>query len=170
MDTQAALAFLEAHQPMPDDADLDEALIGKYDDVRRHFLENPDERCIPLFLNSFGSGDGFGVYQLIEDVLAQFPPEKVVPHLAAALQSSRQSVRYWSAQIAEFFPEEELVSPLGRLLKDEEFDVRYAAVTALGQISSVASNMLLSEHRQQEADAEISDLIEEILSENANDE
>ena len=170
MDTPAALAFLEAHQPMPDDADLDEGLIGEYDDVRRHFLQNLDERCIPLFLNSFGSGDGFGVYPLIEDVLAQFPPEKVVPHLAAALQSSHQSVRYWSAQIAAIFPDQELVSPLGRLLIDEEFDVRYAAVTALGQICSVESRIILSEHQQHEAEAEIADLIDDILSENADDE
>ena len=28
-------------------------------------------------LNSFGNGDGLGVYQLIEDVLTQFPPDRV---------------------------------------------------------------------------------------------
>ena len=163
MDTEAALAFLEAHQPMPDDSDLDENLINEYDDVRRHFLEHPDERCIRLFLNSFGWIDGLGVYQLVEDVLAQFPPERVVPHLAAALQSSHQSVRYWSAQIAANFPDEELIGPLRQLLESGDFDTRYAAVTALGQISSDASKTVLNEHRPIETDPEIAELFDEVL-------
>ena len=38
MTTEQALAFLQAHQPMPDDQDLSEALIRTYDEVRQFFM------------------------------------------------------------------------------------------------------------------------------------
>ncbi len=65
MTTDDALDFLRRHQPMPDDEVLTEDLIQQYDEVRQHFIDSPDQRCIPLFLGSFGDGDGFGVYQLV---------------------------------------------------------------------------------------------------------
>ena len=72
MTVEQGLAFLNAYQPMPDDTELSEELVRAYDEVRRFFIEHPDARCIPLFLKSFGAGDGFGVYQLVEDVLRHF--------------------------------------------------------------------------------------------------
>jgi len=70
MTTSEALSFLQAHQPMPDDDVLDAhpEILQKYEEVRKYFVENPDPRCIELFLNSFGGWNGFGVYQLVEDV------------------------------------------------------------------------------------------------------
>lgn len=64
-----AISFLEEHQSMPKDDELKESEIKKYEEVRKYFLDNPDEQCIPLFLNSFGGKDGFGVYQMVEEVL-----------------------------------------------------------------------------------------------------
>ena len=103
MDTETALDFLSRHQPLPSDEDLSEDLIRDYDEVRRHFLENPDKRCIPLLLGSFGKGDGLGVYPLVEDVLAVYAADEVVPHLKVKLESSDPSIRYWCGQIAALF-------------------------------------------------------------------
>ncbi len=69
MNKVEALSFLKAHQPLPDDDLLKEEEIQKYNEVREYFINNPDEDCIPLFLNLFGGKDGLGVYELVEDVI-----------------------------------------------------------------------------------------------------
>lgn len=56
---------------MPNDYDITQELINKYNNVRLYFSANPAEEAIPLFLQSFGEGDGFGVYQLVEDFFVQ---------------------------------------------------------------------------------------------------
>jgi len=48
-----AIEFLKHHQPLPDDNELTKEIIDNYDEVRKFFKSNPDEICIPLFLNSF---------------------------------------------------------------------------------------------------------------------
>jgi len=70
MTTSEALSFLQAHQPMPDDDALNAhpEILQKYEEVRKYFVENPDPRCIELFLNSFGERSGFGIYQLVDEV------------------------------------------------------------------------------------------------------
>ena len=71
IDKEEALKFLEAYQPLPSDSELSKNIniLNIYNEVRKYFLTHYDPRCIPLFLNSFGGRNGFGVYQLIEDVL-----------------------------------------------------------------------------------------------------
>jgi hypothetical protein len=62
MNIDEAITFLKNHQPMPSDVDLDKETINGYDEARKVFLFNRAPECVPLFLNSFGEGDGFGVY------------------------------------------------------------------------------------------------------------
>jgi hypothetical protein len=96
MEKEDALKFLELHQPMPPDEEIDNELIEKYDDVRKYFLGNKDIRCIPLFLNSFGFIDGLGVYQLVEDVITMYEERDVVPSLIKSLSSN-----YYQCKILE---------------------------------------------------------------------
>ncbi len=135
MKIEESLKFLSDLQPLADDSELDQKVIEKYDDVRRFFLQNPDPRCIPLFLNSFGKGDGLGVYQLIEDVLLKYSSIQVIPHLQKSLQHPLPNMRYWSVQIAASFISERLLEELIILL-DDEFDIQYHAVLALSLIHS----------------------------------
>jgi hypothetical protein len=133
MTTNQALEFLSQYQPMPNDDNIDETLIGLYNDVRKYFLTNKDVRCIPLFLNSFGYINGHGVYQLVENVIAQYNQSEVLPYLIKSLQSNYYGVKYWSTQIASRFTSKELVLPISKLLTNEDFDIKYAALTALEQ-------------------------------------
>jgi hypothetical protein len=126
--------FLRQHQPLPDDANLSKEVIRQYDEVIQYFLAHPAPECVPLFLNSFGKGDGFGVYVMVEEVIRQFPTEQVVPHLIEALANPLPGVRYWSAQLAANFSNSELIEPLTRLLQNQDEDIPFAAVTALEQI------------------------------------
>ena len=157
-----AINFLKEHQPLPDDELLDEETVSKYEEVRRYFLNNPSPECIPLFLNSFGMGSGFGVYQLIEDVLLKFSKEQVLRHLIDALESRNIGVIYWSVQVASYYPNDDLVLPLSVLLNNQNADIRYHAVVALSEINSAIAQKMLRDRQHIETDQEIIELINNI--------
>lgn len=163
MNTEEALIFLEQHQPMPSDKNLTEDLINRYDDVRKYFIENRDVRCVPLFLNSFGFIDGFGVYQLIEDIIIQYESKEVVPHLEKALMSDHYSIRYWNAQIASNFTSEELILPLSKLLEEEDFDIKFACLVAIKNNDSLKKNIIVEKYLSSEKNPELLELAHEII-------
>jgi HEAT repeat protein len=167
MDVTKALAFLERHQPLPPDDQLSAELIRNYDEVRKFFIEHPDSRCIPLFLNSFGGESCFGVYQLVEDVFRPFPPEAIVSHLKESLSSVHWPVRYWRAQIAMAFPAPELLEPLEKLLRAGDSDTRVFAACAIGRIceqrNAQAIEVLRSAY-ESETDIEVRKIMGEALS------
>ncbi|MBV9469789.1 MAG: HEAT repeat domain-containing protein [Abitibacteriaceae bacterium] len=164
MDKEEALGFLRQHQPMPDDNDLSQAEIDKYNEVRKYFMSFPDVACVPLFLNSFGKGDCFGVYQLVELVIEQFSRSEVKPHLLDALVSPFRSVRYWSAQIAAGFPDKDLIEPLSKLLQENDPDVPCAAATALSLIEDEKAKEILGQTIITTQDNYLREFIREELS------
>jgi len=165
MNKRDAICFLKAHQPLPPDEDLPEAVIRQYNEVREFFLQNPDEESIPLLLNSFGDGIGHGVYQLVDEVFRKYRKEVVLPHLLPALESEHRGVRWWCAQIAVDFPHPDLMAPLANLLEQlDDFDMRFAAVSALEEIEDPRATAVLREALDREPEEEIRELIEGILS------
>lgn len=130
-----ALSFLKEHQPMPNDDKLKENEIRKYEEVRDYFINNPDEQCVPLFLNSFGGKDGLGVYQMVEDVISMYDSEIVLPHILKAFDSEYEGVKYWGIQISSNFPSECLFNPLVNLLKSEDEDIKLETITAIAQLA-----------------------------------
>lgn len=164
MNTEQALSFLKANQPMQPTSELSDDVINTYDQVRRFFLDNPDEACIPLFLNSFGEGDAHGVYQLVEDVIAQFPHSIVVTHLKSALCSPHKSVRYWCAQVASIFPDILLANELMQLTSDPDIDMKMAAVTALVDIESNELTEYLEHMQRTETDEELIEILDDAIN------
>lgn len=164
MNTDTALNFLCENQPLPDDAELSEELITAFDEVRKHFIEHPDPRCLPLFLGSFGDGDGFGVYQLVEDVFRGFNPADVIDELKEGLGSPRRPTRYWSAHIAAEFPSDRLLRPLIDLLQGGDGDERSTAAIALKQINDSQANRALIEAAAKEQEPEVRELLEQLIS------
>jgi hypothetical protein len=165
MTRDEAIRFLREHQPMPADGELSTETISRYDEARKLFLQHPDPESVPLFLGSFGEGDGFGVYQLIGDVIVQLDRDVVLPHLAEALRSAHRSVRYWSAQIAALVPDSRLAERLTGLLADEDSGVRYAAVTALEPIGGQGVTMALKRALETEPDPWLRRLLTEVIGE-----
>lgn len=163
MDKEKALSFLKENQPMPNDKNLNESLISMYDEVRRYFLANPDEKCLPLFLNSFGEYDGMGVYQLVEDVIFKFNHDKVVNCLLEALKSKYNGVKYWCAQICAQFPDEKLIDPLEELLKDSNQDIRMSAITSLSQIKEDKVITILKNQLNVEQNDEVKDFLIDVI-------
>ncbi|MGC6095169.1 hypothetical protein [Citrobacter portucalensis] len=133
MNKKEALEFLESHQPMPSDNDLTQDLIDKYDDVRVFFVNNPDVDAIPLLMRSFGNGDGFGVYQLVEDVFDKCNFDDVIINISNVLKdtSTVKSVRYWVTQLAIAFSDRRLVDGLNISLQFDDEDIQFMAASAL---------------------------------------
>jgi HEAT repeat protein len=163
MTEDEALKFLKKYQPMPNDENLTTELINKYDEIRIYFLENKNKKCIPLLLNSFGYIDGFGVYQLIEDVILQFSMDDVVPYIKECLNSNIYSIRYWNVQIAANYASIELLPILKNMLKENDFDIKYSTLTALGQFDKKIICNIMKEYLDIEKDKELLDLAENIL-------
>jgi hypothetical protein len=136
MTTDEALEFLRSHQPLPPTRVISEKDLKQFDAVRKFFAAHPDDRCVPLFLNAFGEGDGHGIYQLVEDTILAHSEQVVVPSLLRALHSPHGSVREWAAEIAANYARPELVSPLARLLNTGGVDTRMASVAALEAIGT----------------------------------
>lgn len=163
MDKEKALSFLKENQPMPNDKNLNENIISVYDEVRRYFLANPDEECLPLFLNSFGEYGGMGVYQLVEDVILKFSHDKVVNCLLETLKSKFNGVKYWCAQICALFPDEKLINPLEKLLNDSNQDIRMSVITSLSQIQDEKVITILKNQLSVEEDDEVKDFLIDVI-------
>jgi hypothetical protein len=133
MNKSEALAFLQQHQPMPDDESLTQELIDKYDSARRYFISNPDEKAIMLFLRSFGNGDGLGVCQLVEDFFYKCRKDDIVESLKVVLEDERvpDGVRYWSTQSAAAFSDEVLRKGINISAGSNNEDIKDAAHMAL---------------------------------------
>jgi HEAT repeat protein len=163
MTADEAFSFLRVHQPLPPTSGISNELIRRFDEVRRFFVEHPDDQCVELLLNSFGEGDGHGVYQLVEDTILAHDHDVVVSALQNSLLSRAGSVRYWSAQIAANYPEPELISPLVQVLTEGNLDERIAAVTALEGIQAPEVVSALEKALHREVEPPVQDLIREVL-------
>ncbi|MDM1347481.1 HEAT repeat domain-containing protein [Myroides marinus] len=164
MKVDDALMFLREHQPMPSDEFLTEELLKKYDEVRAYFYVNIDKRCIPLFLNSFGFIDGYGVYQLVEDVIFLYDPVDVIPYLKEALSSDIYSIRYWCLQIASSFPSEDLLLPVNNILMNDDFDLKYCALAFFEVLNSPLSIDLIEGFTFYEKNNELLEYAYKVLS------
>ena len=143
MNRTEALQILQRHQPLPPDSSLSEEMLRAFDAARKYFVANPDPAAVPLLFNAIGDGSGFGVYQLIEDAICPLSPEIVVPHLIAALQSTRSSTRFWAAQVALHFPDPVLIPVLAPMLLSADTDCRMAAASALFFIATPEATDLI---------------------------
>lgn len=168
MNKNNALAFLRQHQPLPPDDQLTEELIAQYRQSLDYCRASLDVECVPLLLNAFGAGSGWGNYQVTDDILWEFAPVDVLPHLLQSLQSEHKSVRFWSAEIAAVFPFPALIAPLQKMLTEEDEDSRSVAVRALAFIDDPQVDALLKDRLQQEQIEHTHELIEQVLAQREN--
>ena len=168
-----AISFLKEHQPMPSDVELKEDERQMYEQVVRYFIDNPNERCVPLFLNSFGGKDGLGVYQMVENVILTYDKEIVLPHVLNGFNSLCNGIQYWCIQIASCFPDERLFEPLVAFFRLDDEDIKLATIDALAQLAlnninkKEVINVIETELRNEE-DEYVMEFAEEVLSDIKN--
>ncbi len=164
MTNDEALQFLRSHQPLPPTQGISEDVLRRFDEVRKHFAAHPDNRSVPLLLNSFGEGDGHGVYQLVEGTIIAHPESVVVPALLLGLRSPFGSVRCWNAEIAANYARPELVAPLAEMLRQGSLNERMAAVIALEVAGTSEAVSELQNALESNVENEVKDLIREVLA------
>lgn len=76
------------------------------------FEGNRDDRCVPLLFGAVNADSGFGVYQLVEDVLQNQTRSVVLSEIELALKNGKEHHLAWVLEWAmnfEAFEFEELV-------------------------------------------------------------
>lgn len=127
MTSDEAIAFLEQHQPMPSDFDITDAEGEMYANLLKHFEDCPDDRCVPLLINSVSADTGLGMYEHIKFVLMAHSSDAVIPHLREGLLHGSTGVKYrccWWAADVDAWELEPLIRPL---LQHENEDVHESA-------------------------------------------
>lgn len=168
MDTATALAWLARHQRLPEDSPQE--VIDRFDEVRKHLIEHPDPRCIPLLLGVFEDHMGWGIFQVCDDVLFKYSSEQLTPHLKHALRSDNRGVRWWATHWALAFGSPELLPELEMILASpEDENAHYFAIATLALIykRTRAARILdlLRERAKVETDAERQELLCETFEE-----
>lgn len=163
MSIEEVLSFLRKHQPMPDDGAITNALIRKYDEIRVFLLDHYDERVVPLLLGSFGSGMGFGIYQLMDEVVRKYPADIVIPALDKELGKDSPGC-WWCLQMALDFSDRSLAHHFKRLLFSQSRDERFFAAANLEQIYGSDDRDVVEKAFMAESDAEVKEILYRLLS------
>ena len=164
MNTEEAIDFLKSHQPLPEGKRANNHLFSKLNEVRKHFESFPDDRSVPLLLGALGPGDGHGIYVMIEETLHAHSPEVVSAELKNGLKSQYASVRYWSAQFAAGYPNEDMKTELISAFINGDSDTQIAAITAIEAIGTPVVKKMLQDVREKSVDQDVIDLLDEVTS------
>jgi HEAT repeat protein len=124
---------LQALSPMPNDRELTEKQLGEYHQIVYELAQLEDIRCIRPLIESFGYGNGNGVYWEVVHLLERFAIEETDPLLLDALQSENPGTRQWSALMLGRSENQLAIPRLLQLLDDHKELVRAEAVVALGR-------------------------------------
>jgi hypothetical protein len=128
------LSRLERLTPMPEDALLTENMLKEYDEVVTELEQFHDPRCLRPLIESFGYGQGFGIYWRTLHLIEKYDSQLVTKALTAALEHPNPGVRMWAVNILRRYRYEGAVASLAALLQDEAELVRAATVSALDAI------------------------------------
>ena len=158
-----AFDFFRQNKPLPEDSTL-ESITDKFNEVVKYFLSNPDPSCVPLFINCFGAGSGFGVYHTIEDLICGYDDSLVITHLKKALFSKYDGVRYWCAQIAANYKNDVLIDGLVNVYNKGDIDSKCAALTALSNHDDTRVSKIAKQALKVESDEDLQEIAKDILS------
>ena len=170
------LDFLRKNQPLPSDDDISEEELTIYHEAIMFFKENPNKLCIPLFLNSFGYQSGFGLYQLVDEVLCQYEMDDVLEHLISALSNEKGSVQMWAANLATDYPSVSLLPHMERLLnietpselKDNDkyiqiADIKVSILSSLTFFEFPEVNSMIKKYSEKESDLKMLKIASELF-------
>jgi HEAT repeat protein len=132
--TDYLLSELKNISPMPDDVELNEAILKKYEKLIRDIILLKDPRFITPLVNSFGYGEGFGLYWSVLHFLEEFTVEQVDPILIKCLRFGEKGPKMWAAYMLGRSRNTDAVNILINLLNDENELTRVNTAIALGMI------------------------------------
>ena len=131
-EVDSLLEELRALLPMPDDTRVSNELLARYANIVEQLAGHEEQRRIEPLLESFGYGDGAGVYWRTVSLLETFDADELFPYLLEALRHGNRGTRLWAARMLKRSGSTEAILNLIGLLDDEAEYVRAEAVSALG--------------------------------------
>jgi len=161
LDLDSALAFLRAHQPLPHDGELEDDHRRALRDAIVVLRAHPAPEALPLLLGVPGGEDP--MYAQIDRALGAFPDAARAAALRDALSADSPHVRYWAAHAAASHPSEAHVEPLAALLREDDYDMRAAAISALARVEADAAKEALDAWLPEEEDPLLRGFIREAL-------
>ena len=159
--------FLATHQPLPPDAEWDDALLASVGEVRRHLEKHPDDSAIPLFLGLMGligEGSGFGHYQIFDEVLRAHTEAVVVDALRECLRSSSASRRYWCVEYCAGGYATHLLGDLEVFLDDRDEGTRFQAIQSIQTAQNGEALAMLERARGRAVDDETRSRIDDSIA------
>lgn len=124
--------------PMPDDSTVTQAVLDKY----RFTVEalaryaGQDKRIIEPLVNSFGTGEGFGLFWSALHALEKFPVSDTLAPLKRGLHAPSAGVRRWSILLLERCGDDELAAIALAATNDAHESVRCEGIRILGNLDS----------------------------------
>ena len=130
--------------PMPEDSEVTGEQLTKYDSLVNMLAQYEDRRCIKPLIESFGYGNGHGVYWSVVHLLERFTVQEIDPILLEGLHNHNPGTRMWSALMLGRSENRSAVPDLLRLLDDNKELVRAEAIIALGrfQVEDIRKRLL----------------------------
>jgi hypothetical protein len=164
MTTEDALNFLRANQPLPDTKFVSDAILERFNEVRKYFQENPHPECVELLLGALGKGDGHGTFSLVEDAICNQDRDTTLQALEKVMAKKSVGL-YWHLQIASNYAQAAWIPIFASVLSFGDTDERFAAVAALGLIGTEPALEVLQAHLLSEKETDIREFMQEILDE-----
>ena len=163
-----ALIFLREHQPLADRPPR--RVFDRFRAITDFLYQHPDPVVIPLLVNAFGMWEDETVAESAQSVLRQFSANLVVPHLRTGMVSKHEGVRFWSADTAAYFPDQNLLPELTLLLHEPSVEIRLTAARALEKIHGIAAKTVAQRRIAKEPDAQVGEILKAVLLFDLTDE
>jgi hypothetical protein len=133
------LQFLTEHQPMPSDREVSEEECSSFVEAIEYFKTNTNPECVALFLGTISNNTSLGMYESIEQVLANQSRETVKFEIAKSLKSHNEPLIYrccsWAAGLGLW----ELINEIKPFVSHANEDVALSA-TDFVELKSELSN------------------------------
>ena len=134
---------LQRLSPMPEDSQLNEQLFREYELLVQEMSDFKNPKIIPTLIDSFGYGEGNGVYWKVLHLLEYFEMEQVDPILLERLKTGHRGSKMWAAYMLGRSRNNNAVENLIQTLSDTNHLVRRNAAMALGMIGDRRARIYL---------------------------
>jgi HEAT repeat protein len=164
---QELLTRLKKQSPMPSDEEVTEEQVEEYEevlnDLQGSLNRKKDVSAVRPLIDSFGYGDGNGVYWTTLHILEKFANNDLLPQLRDAIRSGSPGSRMWASLMLGRAQDHAAITDLLKLLMDAHEHIRANAVLSLSMLGDPSTRKAI-EQLQQDPSEVVRDAVETALS------
>jgi hypothetical protein len=130
------IAQLENLSPMLEDKHLSEQVLIEYERIVTEISNYKDPAVISPIVNSFGYGEGFGLFWTAMQFLETFEPKDLNAILLNAIVAGERGSRLWATRMLMRARNYDAIPKVVTLLDDPNAQIRVQALRALSVLDS----------------------------------